>query len=390
MKKRWLCMGAILCLPLQGFGELEEQPTAEVDCMGEFIMKEPCGIDPYNVDPSSIEDSCCMDPCHVDPSCLEDCYSYCPPVNPCIPYSACYSRWLLSSDFLYWQLRSEELPFAIENSPLNLGLNNSQTMKRVKPEFQPGVRLELDYVSPCFDGWDFCAQWTYFHSRKSADAQAIPGGTLYPIWVTPPSGGGNSTSTSAHATHNFTINIADFTLGRVFSVGRRLSLHPLAGVRGVWIDQNLKVDYFGGTLGTVLTDNKINCRGGGVRAGLDTEWELCYGFSLLARSNLNLLWSSFKVNQINRGPSINSIRDSICTIMPVVELFLGLVWERLFCNSSYYVNAHLGWEEQYFLNGIQFNQYTSYGNGIFPNSINVHQLGGLGLGGLTVGVTVGF
>lgn len=388
MKRLWLYMGILMVvLPLQGFCELEDQPAMEVD----------------GVDERGVEEAYFYDPCSMDT--MEDCPTFNPPVYPCVYCSPCSSHWLVSADYLYWQLRSEELPYAIVNNPtavVGTQFTNFQDLKRVKPDFNSGVRLGLDYLSSCLDGWDLSAQWTYFHSHKSADAQAsttVGGvGELFPIWLTQDPNtivSGNS----AHATHRFTINIADISFGRAFCAGKRLSLHPLAGIRGVWMDQNLNVAY-GLVQGdnTVFAENKINCKGSGVRVGLDTKLALCYGFSFLARSNLNLLWTKFSVNQRQLDPFhvlavsgvLNSIKDSIHTITPVVELFLGFVWERLLCNSSYYVNAHIGWEEQYFLNGIQFNQYTSYGRPGFANSINIHQLGSLGLGGLTVGVTVGF
>lgn len=164
-------------------------------------------------------------------------------------------------------------------------------------------------------------------------------------------------------------------------------------MRGAWIDQHLDAYYSGGPLtAPLISNNSIKFKGGGLRTGFDTTWTFGCSFGLLARTNVDILWSKFNVNQTTNqnsglGPVRDVFRDSIQAFTPIVELFLGVIWEKILCNT-YYVNAHIGWEEQYFFNMIQWNAFTS---GAGPDLIaSVRQKGSLGLSGLTAGVTFGF
>jgi len=276
------------------------------------------------------------------------------------------------------------LPYAINNhiDQAELGVAD---IERVKVDTQSGVRLGIGTLLPCFDCWYLLAEWTHLNS-SGKDSQS--GSDLTPIWSDKV---GNPIVSRAAAEYQFKLNIADFTLAKSYCVRNKLELRPSVGIRGTWIDQDLDVLYSGGNLSEpLLSKNSIDYKGWGIRTGLTTTWNLCNGFSFLGWSHVDILWSRFDVEQKGlqqSGELRSAISDTICTMTPVLELFFGIAWEQMFCGCTR-VQARFGWEEQYFFNGVQFNQNTLTA-GIDDRNI-VHQLGGLGIGGLTAGVSIGF
>ncbi len=311
-------------------------------------------------------------------------YSYgaeCAPqvCNPC-----CWNLYV-TADYLFWQARSDELPYTISQTAIP-GQLNAYKVENIEPGFASGVRIGLGTIPPCFDCWYFSAEWTYYHGNSTDTAQ---GGFLIPIWIDPT---GNPFVTLAEADYTIDLNIADFSLERTFCPMKRLMLSSSIGLRGIWMDQDLNVNYVGGDLVTpILSKNSIDLKGGGIRAGLSTQWNVCYGISLLAWSNLDILWSHLDIFQRGiqtNGATRSSIKNAVRTVTPMFEVFLGANWERkIYCTN---VCARVGWETQYFLNGVQINQYTTRDSAAPDDTMSAHQTGGLALGGLTAGVSVGF
>lgn len=367
-------IGIVLGMQAPAFSE-EEQAVTQRECVAEEMMPDHCcyvnhmgGGGPFCTPPCLPQRAYCRAPCAP------------PPCDPNIFFTA---------EFLYWNFRTDGLPYAESVTPIPGQLANV-TVNRVKSDSSPGVRLELDYLMPCADFWNISLAWTYLHSHTSSSVHEPAGGFIHPIWLNLD---GNPSVSEADARYRFTLNIADLDFGRPFNVGSCLQLHPFAGLRALFIKHDLDVLYSGGDLvAPIDSDNRINFWGVGLRAGLDMKWNLCYGFSLCAHQGIDILWSKATVKQTEHQPSgaiRNLTRDSIQTLTPIFELFLGLMWEGCMPFCGWDMSAHIGWEEQYLINAVQFNQYlnpTGFGD---PNII-AHEIAGFGLGGLTLGVTFGF
>lgn len=361
---------------------VEMAPTVEY-----IPVEAPC---------DSAVESCCY---YVeDNTCASSdwgCYAINPPSHR---YIECGWNLSLSVDYLYWQARSDGLPYAIEASDFDTAtLTVIEQIDRVCPEAGSGVRVGVDYLVPCMDGWNVAAAWTWFHSHAIDDASlpslAGAANQILPIWTNREF---RPRAISAHADYNLYVDLVDFEMGRWFYVGKLLSIQPHAGFRGAWIGQHLDANYVFNSAPfsrfLVTSKNDITFRGFGIRTGLNTEWSFCHGLSILANTNFDLLWSKTKVSQIEYNPS-GSIRsqttdNEIYSMTPVVELFFGLAWDVWECFNlcNWDMKFRIGWEEQYFVNFIQFNQYPNDEEG----PLSIHEWGGLGFGGLVAGVSVSF
>jgi len=305
--------------------------------------------------------------------------------DPCCYPACCNSDYdvLFSVEYLYWKINSDELPYAWNVDAAEVELQAAK-VERIEPDAESGVRVGLSAKLPCCNSCYLSAEWTHLcgSSTESATEETF----LIPIWL---STVGNPLADTADAEYKIKLNIADISLVRpICSWNKNIFLTSI-GVRGVWLDQDLDVEYRGGNISAGLdAKNSIEFCGWGLRAGALTQCEICNGFSFVGWSYVDLLWSKIDVFQKGVRDSNDEVRgsieDSIHTTTPMFELFLGLSWEcKLSCAQ---VKTRIGWEQQYFINGVQLNQYCSRND----DDISIHQHGGLGFGGLTVGLAVGF
>lgn len=296
-------------------------------------------------------------------------------------------EFLFFSDYLWWQIRSEALPYAVKTRGLGANLVAEQKRENVETKYHSGVRLGLGYCAPC-PVWDLAAEWTYLNAHDTSNAVGVGDSFLVPIWI---NRAGGPFANSAEADNKLKFNMADVNLGYTIGDRKHFSIRPNIGFRGVWTKEELNVLYSGGTLiSPLLATNKINFRGYGVRGGIDVNFPIRCGFSLLAKGGGGLLWSVGDSIQEEFLIGLNLIRnrvdDSYRVVTPVFDIFVGIAYDICFCNIISHMNAHIGWEQHYFVNMIQFKQYPA-GQDFF---VTINQMGGLGLGGLTAGLTLFF
>ncbi|MEZ5315307.1 MAG: Lpg1974 family pore-forming outer membrane protein [Chlamydiales bacterium] len=296
--------------------------------------------------------------------------------------------FLFEADYLYWQARVDDLTYGFVWTTSGVDPDvrvEAGDRYQVNPESKSGVRLGIGLPIPYVDRVLFSARWTYY--ATAGDGRAVGGSNKYLMspWTNPAK---TAISNIGNAKYNMVVNIADFSLEHNLFASNELTITPLVGARCLWMNQDLNVTYSGGdfTLSPLYAHNENRLLGGGLRTGLSTEWNMGCGWSILGWSYIDLLWSKVKVHQDNiYGGDTNSImKTDSRTFNPVFELFLGLSWESpLWCTN---MRARIGWEEQVFLNAIQFNRYTQFTGQ--EDLLNIYQTGNVALGGLTVGLSI--
>ncbi|MCC5832843.1 MAG: hypothetical protein JJU12_07370 [Chlamydiales bacterium] len=367
--KRLLILAATslsICLNLSALGHEEIALPESLSPASPDCVYEP--YPPFQVYQSG---GSCYEPC---------CENFVSPYSFCDP-SSC-KNFFLEIDYLYWKARSDQLPYAISFPPDDDVILRTAKFVRVDPQYSSGVRLGVGGFLPCLENWVFLAEWTYYHSLTKEEHQ----GEMNPIWTNPV---GNPLADLAEAEYALTVNFADFSFEGTFCPAQKLKVSPSIGARAAWVDQYLDVGYFGGNIEEgLISKNQFDLRGGGIRAGLSTEWNIFNCFSLVGWSNLDLLWSKIDIFQrdieFDTGNTRAVEKDTIYTMIPIFELFLGAYWEGEF--SCVKLRGRIGWEGQYLFNGVQMNQFTERND----DRVLVHQIGSLSLGGFTMGLSVGF
>jgi len=261
-------------------------------------------------------------------------------------------------DFLYWQRSVEGEAYAATGIPDSTAQNELGKVYNGGCDFTPGFRIGAVVDLGCCD-WDFFAQYTWMNPSYSEEA--LPGertliGMFRPNTEVPLS--------SASLKHDDHFNVLDFGMGRTFNVNECFAFRPHFGFKATWQELNKVVDY------TFVTDeltttvirykNSIDFNGIGLRGGFDAAWRFSPCFSLVGGMAVSAVYTDLDVlhdrqaiittGDTTAAPlSLLYTKSTNCTVIPVLELLLGVRWDSRICDC-YDVFVFVGWENQVWFN----------------------------------------
>lgn len=273
-------------------------------------------------------------------------------------------HFALTTDVLFWQANQDGLQFVIENKGSTTTLNKGHVKE---PDFNWnwGFRVGLDYKM-AHDQWDLMTRYTYFHASALEHGAAPDGGALFPIWQASSSG----FATHAKAKWFCNLNRTDLELGRNCMVSKWLSIRPFMGLTGAVIQQRYHLEYRGGTAVPAGDRDRVkmshNFWGVGLRFGFNSLWGLGKGFSIYADGAGSLLSGNFHVHQ-KEHLQVNDItlattRDHQSSVVPILEIALGLQWDHMWHNDRYHFGTKLGWEFNQYFNQNRYIRFLSTTN----------------------------
>ncbi len=270
----------------------------------------------------------------------------------------------VTGDYLYWTANEDGLYFAqtgFRNSTLAVPPDGSIVfngrIKKIDPDWTNGVRLGLGLNFPK-EGYDTILYWTWYtnSSHKSAE------GSLLPLWAEP------NLTPFAPATHasgkwNLDLNVFDLEWGRSSWFGGHLSLRPFFGLRGAWIEQDLKTHYRYATRTPITSHQHADAdfRGGGLRAGIDTRFALPHGFAVFGNASGSILYGQInggfrvKKNEI----TIARTKDHFWKGIGSLGLALGFGWDTHFAKDRLHIEFHVNWESNIWLHINQMNHFMN-------------------------------
>ncbi len=295
----------------------------------------------------------------------------------------------ITGEYLYWVAQEDSLYYGHTGlragttvAPPNGSADFKGDLKKIKPEWDTGLRLGLGLNFPK-EGYDIAAYWTWF-STEASDSVSKRNGTLFSIWAHPDTLP-TSADTSAKGKWNLDLNVADMEWGRSAWFGCYFSLRPFFGLRGLWLDQDLKNQY------TYFTSPRIkgrlaaesDFRGGGLRAGANALFAMGYGFSIYGITSGSLLYGQFDADfrLKENGKTIAYSKDNFWKGISSLQLALGLSWDTHFSNDRLHIEFHAGWEQNQWFSVNQMNHFMQeVGRGVY-----FQENSNLALQGLTVG-----
>ena len=275
-------------------------------------------------------------------------------------------------------------------------------MAYVKPGMNVGSRISciIPFRIPS-NSWESGLTWTYYgnHQKTSINIPATPGVTvirdsthLTPIFT-------NMThipmAQGADVSWKLLLNVLDLELAKHFSPLPSLLIRAHAGIRGAWINQTLDITYTDVTInsfitpfGSILSHNKINFSGWGLRVGVDNAWHLRYGFKMYVNMGISILDAVFKnVQNQSSGSGQKEVflTSKFYDTSPVLDLLGGFAWEKNW-ESSGGISVYLLWEENLWFHQNQLSYFTTQG---VPGH-TLYFSGNLGFSGPVVGVNLAF
>jgi hypothetical protein len=265
----------------------------------------------------------------------------------------------INASLLYWKSQEDGLmPGMLFNF-----LNNALTYKEMDFDYKPGFKVGIGMTCKDQDDWTIGLDYTRYHItqhstlaipdilNKDMDPNYLSLDAVYNILVE----NGYSFLSSAGRWKN-NIDLLDLNLMRPFYSGQKLTVTPLIGLRGGWMNQY----YYGAYSATdfdhqeiiynLFSKSKQTSYVVGPRAGLLGNWILGKGFSILGNVDIGLLYQKFH-NRFSdrdvRGP-VDHTAQTKQQLTTNLELGLGLNYGTYFAGNKAHVDLSLLYNFQMF------------------------------------------
>lgn len=237
-----------------------------------------------------------------------------------------------------------------------------------------GVKATIGF-RVCEDAWDLSFNFAYLQATKRQHNQAqdvsSPTKSIYPLSgvLTTlsfnnkyyPNASLQSDFDSFKLRNNFNIYDSNIDLAREFFVSKKLSLKPIAGIKGTLIEQKAYIRFVnGGGLQNGTFTNKNNYWGVGPQAGAGFRFGFSRHVSLNCQIDGALLWGQIRNKQmyLNYSTTIppfplnSTYKANRYQLVPNFNIYAGFVFDTNFSHDTKNIAFNVGYENRYFLNSI--------------------------------------
>jgi hypothetical protein len=286
---------------------------------------------------------------------------------------------ILEGDALFWKAEQEGLEYAVEGSdPFGTGMMNHGKLLTHDFDWNGGFRVGLGYHLP-YDRWDLKGLWTRYTNsstthKHTSDPRLSPTFFLFPTlaWF----------ATHAKTHYSIDYNTVDLTLQRDYFVSRSLTLRPIFGIRGAWINQHMRDEFHGGpgSLGNFGSETGVqsvkitnNFRAGGIFAGINMNFCFNRHWSIYGDLAGSILYGQFQVRVKNSisGLSLlgfgsrSNVNESANNVKTNLQTGMGLQWQSTICHDRFRLLFAVGYEILFWFN--QNNSQRFVFPGVFNN-----------------------
>lgn len=325
-------------------------------------------------------------------------YNNCQPANNCGNGNWC-DNLKLDVSFLYWKVSGDEFDYAyditeFEGTPELF----RKRFHNVSGDFDPGFKIGLGIDLPCIC-WDTNLIWTHFDTKNTShhDVEAR-GGAEVEIAIPFFRGSGRDLAIGDQVVStgklNFKYDVIDLEFGKWICCNNCLLFRPHIGLRAADIREKFhaELNEFSVNSTTARTDYsahiKNEFKGVGVRAGLDTDLQLCDGWSVIGRAAASILWGNTKINNQFREFEVDSGIDAAAShetdhyrhSRVITDLSLGIRYRTCYCSCP--IELEAAWEHHYLFNQHRF--FASDTTQEEQTGYNFKKNGDVALQGLTV------
>ncbi len=260
-------------------------------------------------------------------------------------------QWYMKETYLIMKPYEDDNDYATKLTTEGaLGSSLQMSMKLEKPDFDwsSGVRIGIGRYLEHHDKWDISLMTTYFYANNenSSSPKRSQGNLLTPLW-SPTFDGGATKGEDNWRLNYFTW---DLSLGREYSMLKSIIAHPFIGIRAALIYKHTHAKFFdqfqAGRSMRTFKDKftaSDNFWGIGPRLGVDLQFNMSSGWSLLGNLSGALFFGSFDVDEEitteltdQTGLHKNKYHDDDdrFTIRANLDTGLGIGWETWFKNHS--------------------------------------------------------
>lgn len=309
-----------------------------------------------------------------DQKCNQVTFPKCPPqcnLEKCIQLEKT-SHYYTSFQLLILEAKQKGLEYALNNS--STGISIDAKVKNMPFSYQWGGKATFGYLFEQ-DLWDIRADGSCFFSSSndtsyqqvvnaSSATAAFNGKGIIPVWNSISEGNMYTYArnrvrySTAEAHWSLDFYNAEAELGKIFQVGKKVSLRPSFGLKSIFTYQSFKIDYLSGNTyypnntATVSVENisdkvllKNIAEGIGPKVAIETKWFIHENVKILVNAVGALFYTFFKTS-ISENPFLvytdsaapatayynttYKTKSVFQSYKPYAGLTLGIGWEKCF------------------------------------------------------------
>ncbi|CCB89471.1 Lpg1974 family pore-forming outer membrane protein [Simkania negevensis] len=304
-------------------------------------------------------------------------------------------------EFLYWKPTQNASDFVVKGQPSEFlpqqqgvpafqAFGQYGNIRSANFDWTAGLRVGIGGIFQPRN-WELDGIFTYIYPDGSS-SETKP--TINMLNGTLPFRAGTTSLYKASNSISFSYALANLLLKKRLLFADDMIFRFFMGLTGGWFDENWKVSYFAenNVKNTITSDWDFS--GGGIRAGVDGEWYICYGFGIEGMVSSGLLYGyyenrfRFKVTAPDNLPPFYMIKSHFDDhrIVPHFQLALGPKWGMMINNVALQIYAH------YELNFL-FNLHEVHRSDLFSiqdGKNSRYAYGNLGMQGINIGASIAF
>jgi len=307
----------------------------------------------------------------------------------------------VTTSFIYWRPDQDGLDSAYRTRtvgpPAALTIEDAD-IDGFGFDYEPGFQLGAGYTFE-YDDWDAYLNWTRLYADSHMHKHSIDTTTdrLVSLWFPPLYNGSAVPNAAEEIRSNWRLhyNVLDAELGRRYFTSKALSLRPLFGIRGAWIDQSFRHQAEGFEYDAFVPtklEAHNNYHGVGLRTGVEMGFHFNKNWGLYGHVSGSLLYGKFEVKESIHGINpLNGVdeglfhnKDDFRRVRTNWEIGGGFMWEHFFHNDKYHVQLSAGWDFVQWFRQNQLRQFIGFGGTLQNDLFSIFQGGDLAMQGLTL------
>ncbi len=263
----------------------------------------------------------------------------------------------LTGSFLYYQASEDNLEVAIESQSSTgtfIALPIQGSVVNMDFDYQPGFKVGIG-MNFNRDAWDTFLEYTRLHLTTSQSAAQPLNGHLFSLWALRALSSLTIYELSqVDGAWRLNLDLADWSLGRCFFVGKSLTFHTYFGARAAWINQRYTMTNTLLSNGTVSKDYfKTNSWAVGGRAAIHTHWMIGAGLRLYGKGSMDLLYTRYHMDVQQANPistvAVFKVQDEhVNCVRSHVETELGMGWGSYLMDQNWHIDFEVGYDFQIF------------------------------------------
>jgi len=234
--------------------------------------------------------------------------------------------WLVSVDYLNWDLHQRGTDFAVttDDSALSIG---EGSVHHLEMDRDLGFRLNAGYRFAT--GWELAAGYTYFATSATATAAESAGGNMWATRIHP---NDNEEAATADAARWFDYNVFDLEARSPWLRSCPVAVQWFGGLRWADVEQDFQVTYDGYDFDDGVYSNRTNMTAFGLRLGAESQWRWSANWALFGSAAGSILYGRFHTQlletNVSGADTIVDVRDDYRQAVPVLDAAVGVAWNR--------------------------------------------------------------